>query len=137
MMKLYCIIPLVLIGTYLVLVLPSVPKFLESRRLDSGMSYSEFARPFKVIDSDWTEERVLDAFGKPDKIEEEGDIRRLSYRWANIDFTWLLETPSTQGGGVSIHFRNGKMFATGWSDSTDEEIQQPDAEVQSEGAPSD
>lgn len=118
-MKRWWTIPLVLIGLYLVLVFPRVPKFLEFLRLDSGMSYSEFARPFKVVDSDWTEERVLDTFGKPDKIEIEGDIRRLTYQWVNIDVTWLLETPRTQGGGVSIHFRNGKMISTGWSDSTD------------------
>ncbi len=124
MMKRWWTFPAVLIAIYLLMVLPRLPQFIESRRVDSGMSYSEFAKPFKQVDSDWTEQRVLDTFGKPDKIETEGDIRRLIYQWVNIDVTWLLETPGTQRGEVSIHFRDGKMFATGWSDSTNEELSQ-------------
>ena len=136
-MKRWWTIPLAIIGIYLVLVLPRVPGFLESRRIDSGMSYPEFAKPFKIIDSDWTEKQVLDTFGEPDKIEVKGDIRRLTYKWVNIDVTWILETPGTQWGGVSIHFRDGKMIGTGWSDSPDEaRSQPPDGAVTQESAPS-
>jgi len=123
------IVVCVLIAAYAFLALPNLLEFFAAVRLDSGMTYQEFARPFKVIDASWTEKQVVATFGEPDKTEVGNGVRRLTYEWHDFEFTWYLAAPIYQGGGVNVHFRDGTMVGTGWSDNVpDEEQSQPSAE---------
>jgi len=114
----------VLTVLYAFLALPNLRSFVAAARTDSGMTYEMFARPFKAIDSSWTEKQVITTFGEPDRIDVEGDVRTLLYKWHDFEFTWYLGTPAYAGGGVNVCFRNGKMFGTGWSDSLDDKESQ-------------
>ena len=120
MKRTWAICLVVLVAVYAMMAVPNIPAALRAKRIASGMTYREFALPFKKIDSNWTEEQVVATFGRPSLVlTNKAGARGLEYRWNSVRIDLLLQPYSSQSGGVNIWFKDGKMFATGWSDKVD------------------